>query len=209
MDGLNELFDICDDEKPRIRLAYEKIVPKYSNNEVQKLDEHSAQEAFFITYYIGQGLTWINDDLRNGLKLTKCKELFIDYLDKALEKVKSYSGTVYRMDGPDADTKFELDWFKKNTTKTIYCPGYLSTSIEHWDNRPVTWQIETLKTESFGKDLSSLNKVEMEILFKRGSKFRIIDVHHDSSTVVMQEVDINSKVDIDLIRDYTGFRNQV
>ena len=159
MDDLNELLNNCDGENPRIRHVYDAVMNKYTESGLSKLDEHTPSEAFFITYHLGSGL-WLNDDLRNGLKLdTKCKQMFAAYLDEALEKIKSYSGIVYRMDDPNAEARHELDWFKKNIGKTICVPAYLSTSTERWDNQPVTWKIATLKTESFGKDFSKLNKV--------------------------------------------------
>lgn len=143
--------------------------------------------------------------MRNGVDLiTKCKYLFAKFFDDSLEKIPSYDGIVYRMDNPNADADFELAWFAKNIGKNILLRHYLSTSIERWDNRPITWEIRTLNNGSFGKDIIELNTTEKEVLFKRNSKFTIIKV--ESSTVFMREIEKASHVDIELTKDYTGFQ---
>ncbi len=175
MDEIEEFLQTCDNERPRIRQAYNVISRKISQADLKKLNQLNDFESFFITYYIGQGISWLNDDLRNGINLiTKCKYLFAKFFDDSLEKIPSYDGIVYRMDNPNADADFELAWFAKNIGKNILLRHYLSTSIERWDNRPITWEIRTLKNGSFGKDIIELNTTEKEVLFKRNSKFTII-----------------------------------
>lgn len=206
MNNYNDFLKCCDEEKPRIRNAFEIILEKFANQELNKESSHTDFEAFFITFHIGQGLGWLNEDLRNGLKYkTECKTLFSEYLDNSLSKIGSYSGTVYRMDNPIADSEHELKWFRRNTGKCIIIRHYLSTSKDIWNNRPVTWEIETLQNGSYGKDISKLNISEREVLFKRDSRFRIIGINEKTSLVYLKEMEEGTNFDIELIKDYSDF----
>jgi hypothetical protein len=160
-------------------------------------------EEFVIAHYIGSGYSWVNDDLRNGIPFTsKCREMFSFLLDKSLNKVKSFSGKTFRMDDPDGDIETILNWFKSKKGKTILIPFYLSTSKDKWDHKPLIWEIQTLKADSFAKDVSMINEVENEILFKRNSKFRIKDVDINNKEVKLDEVNPDNSADINLIRQY-------
>jgi hypothetical protein len=57
MDEIEDFLQICDKERPRIRQAYNVISRKISQADLKKINQLNDFESFFITYYIGQGIS--------------------------------------------------------------------------------------------------------------------------------------------------------
>lgn len=167
----------------------------------------SEEEAVFILGYTASSSSWVNSDLRNGLDPdSKCKELFIRHLSDSLNKIPPYgSKTVYRMDeGCHNDPKIELEWFESKIGSVFRIPYFLSTAKEDYENSEIVWQIVTHHLNSKGRDISNLsnNKFEMEVLFDRNAKFKIIDVDKNRNYVFLQEIDPMQPSKFDLIGLY-------
>ena len=164
------------------------------------------EEAYFVLAYTGSASSWINSELRSGkTPLCICKQSYIHYLDKSLEKIApSKNPIVYRMDSPYGDTKEVLKWFKKNKNKVINIPYFLSTAKEDYNNSPIVWKINTLSQNSYGKDISNLtnNKTELEVLFMRNAKFKIVNVDYASSIIFLSEVTQESEFQYNMTNYY-------
>lgn len=170
-------------QKQYTRLAIGSLLPKniekYQNNikelqnqiESSKIDL-SEEEQYAINQYIGSESYRINEVLRNDLELTKQQQIMINNLDKALEKMPNYEGNVTRSIMLDEDRLKEfLENHKVGNNVTYKAYTSATTGIRYNDKSNVELYI---KSKS-GKDIRKFNKEEQEILFKRNTKFQIIN----------------------------------
>lgn len=150
-----------------------KIKPKASLSEA---------EEYALNSYISSGAYRVNGILRSGGKLSKEDKEIIENLDKALDKMPDYRGTVYRsvssfgIENVDAYIKSH----KVGDDKIF--PSYLSSSVETYDSSfPIQYVIKSKN----GKDIRAYNQSEKEILFKRNTSFLITKI--DGNTIYMEE----------------------
>ncbi len=143
----------------------------------------SFDEERALKEYISSGAYKVNPPLREGRPLSAQLRKQVMDLDAALEKMPIYQGTVYRslsafgIGDPDAF----LISYSPGERKGF--PAYTSAGTFVYDEGfPIQYVIQS-KT---GRDLRSYNPGEMEILFARGTKFRVTKV--DGRTVYMEEV---------------------
>ena len=141
-------------------------------------DEESA-----LKEYISSGAYKVNPQLRKGLPLTNELNKLVFDLDAALEKLPVYRGKIYRslsvFDMEDVEAF--LASYRLGTIKGF--PAYTSAGTVVYDNSfPLQYIIES----KAGRDLRNYNPGEMEILFPRGTKFRVTRV--DGRTIYMEEV---------------------
>lgn len=127
------------------------------------------QETSAIIGYVGGDYLAINNELRDG-KLTsiKTKEM-IPLIDSGLAKLPNYVGPVTRSLNLFNKNFYEfIDEIEKNENKE-----YLSVTAGEPYNEDSNVQI-TIESKS-GKNIRYFNMDEQEILYPRGSKFRVID----------------------------------
>lgn len=205
---LSQIIDLCGGEKDHhgltMKRKYEGYLPVAKRTNLNN-SELTEDEIFILIAYTGSSSSWINEDLRDGRRLsTPCKEHFALYLDSVLKKVCSFSNNiVFRMDFPSGEAKEILFWFQKQINKRFLIPYYLSTSKKDYKNSQIVWRIETAEI-SRGKDISdfSNSKGEQEILFERNSKFKVIGIDSQTNYVFLQELDHNSEIDFELNGSY-------
>ena len=213
-----EFLNICGDEIPdnstTIYNLYEEgfkqWFERYKNGDKSLEDNLSGiqknslsnDEAFYILAYTGSSSRWLNSDLRNNVVVRNvCKQLYIDNLNNSLDKVAPFNnGIVYHMDSPSAEDVEILDWFESKIGRKFKIPFFLSTSKEDYKNSPIVWEIETLKKESYGKDISNItnNKYEYEVLFRTESCFEIKRVNREKQYIYLKEVEADSNCDFNL-----------
>jgi len=193
-----------DDRYKKLNSAYAEKTRQYTTDGKKKIDDLTNDEEFIVAHYVGSAYNWVNDDLRNGAEFaTTCRRTYSTYLDIVLEKIQSFSGTVYRMDDPSGDNDTILKWFYTNKGKTIKVPNYVSTSKDRWDHHTsIVWKIQTLPAGSYGKDISMINEVEEEVLFMRNSKFKIEDVNSHLNEVFLLEVGPDVTEDLIAVKQY-------
>ncbi|MBK8807067.1 MAG: hypothetical protein IPO21_10630 [Bacteroidales bacterium] len=164
------------------------------------------EETFFILAYTGSYSSWVNSDVRNGLKLEcESKIAFTKWLNRSLDKVAPFNNSiVYRMDNPLGEIEIVLEWFDKKIGKNIKIPYFLSTAKEAYKDSRIVWKIETLVENSFGKDLVQLsnNRFEREVLFRTGSCFEIISTDYETGYINLKEIKSNSESQIELTGCY-------
>ncbi|MCD8086928.1 MAG: minor capsid protein, partial [Clostridiales bacterium] len=170
-------------------MTYKEWYAKYveGKNEVEKSGEDgilNGTDIRAIQDYMSSGVAYpLNDALRNGDTLTTTQAQLVRDLDTALTKLPDYEGTVYRsvstsmIDDPAA---FLAQHQENNVVKS---PAYTSTGKTVYDP---SMEIQYVITSKRGKDISSINVKEQEVLFKRNTKFIVERV--DGKTLYMTEV---------------------
>jgi hypothetical protein len=123
--------------------------------------------------YTGSGYTDLNDALRNGT-VDASQAARVDALNRALEKLPTYEGTVIRgSDLPDE----ALAQYKLGEVFTEL--GFLSTTTDVAVARsPVfSGNVEFQIVSTSGRDVSSYSMFpeEQEILFPSGARFYVVD----------------------------------
>ena len=166
------------------RLALGSLLPEnvltYQNkvNELQSQIESSKielsdDEQYAINQYISPESYKLNEVLRDELKLTKQQQETIKYLDKALNKFSNYEGNVSRsliIDKGELNKFLQIHKVGNNVTYKAYTSTTVGNRYNELSN--VELHIKSKK----GKDIRKYNKEEQEILFKRNSEFKVIQI---------------------------------
>ena len=146
-------------------MTYKEWRARYVEGEPQ-LDN---DEQYAINQYISSEGYKINEKLRKNVPLSKAEKQMVKNLDSALSRMKDYTGTVVRVleipSGADLDKFLE----EHQNGKEVEYNEYISTSSKEGYNPDANVIIYINSTK--GKDISSFNPGESEILYKRNSKF--------------------------------------
>lgn len=134
--------------------------------------ELSDEEQYAVNQYISAESYILNETLREELELTEQQKTLINNLDKALDKFPKYEGNVTRSIMLDKDT---LKNFLKNhkVGNNVIYKAYTSTTVGSRYNDESNIELH-IKSKN-GKDIRKFNKEEQEILFKRNTKFQVIN----------------------------------
>lgn len=170
-------------QKQYERLAIGSLLPEnisnYRNkaNELQNKIESSKielsdEEQYAINQYISSESYILNETLREELELTEQQKTLINNLDKALDKFPKYEGNVTRSIMLDKDTLKDFLENHKVGNNVIY-KAYTSTTVGNRYNDESNIELH-IKSKR-GKDIRKFNKEEQEILFKRNTKFQVIN----------------------------------
>lgn len=127
-----------------------------------------------IMQYISSDFYAINEKLRNGVSLTKTESRMVQQLDEALKKMPYYKGTVSRsmyFGDEDAVQKC-LEQFRIG--EVVCDSGFMSTTCGAELYNPKGEIQIYIKNAGKGRNLTSVNGAEMEVLYERGTKFRVI-----------------------------------
>ena len=135
-----------------------------------------------IMRYIGSDSYKINETLRNSAKLNQDQKEWVKMLDKALEKIPVYEGTVtrslsFQLQGKEALEEFLKPYIVDN--EIIY-PAYTSATIGETYNPKGEVQLTIISKTA--RNITTLNKGEQEVLFERGKKFKVVD-RYDTNTI--------------------------
>lgn len=133
-------------------------------------------EEYSLKQYVSGKAYIINDKLRNNTPLNDEDEEYIHHLDNALRKMPKYQGNLNR------SLLFDYDEDKEQFIKThqkgnvITYDEYLSATKDAipYD---ASGQVQIYVIQSSrGRDISTYNKNELEVLYPRKSSFEILDV---------------------------------
>ena len=158
--------------------------------DVTALEEENA-----LLRYKSGGSYQINAALRDGTPLTQEQQRTVDALDRALEKLPTYSGTVYRRLSFDLEGREALDAFlaEHQPGGIIGYPAYTSASTDQ-DGYPVEGDLTvTMVIEGRnGRNMAGIgNNFEKEVVYPRESVFSIDRIETDSQgnpVLYMKEV---------------------
>lgn len=142
-------------------------------------EELNIEEKHALNRYVSSDSYKINEKLRTRSQLTDDEKQFINLLDKALDKLPDYQGTVYRNITLDMASEEEFDNFARRHSvgNFVGYEGYTSTSKDKEgyiiDGDKIV--LITMKVKH-GKDINHFGygiPEEQEVLLKRGAKFEI------------------------------------
>ena len=172
--------DSFEDFKKKYLNAVEKSVIRSTiKDKLDDIDVKSIHDYMSSKSYI------VNEKLRNETPLNKEEKEFTEHLDVALDKMPSYEGNLQRsliFYSDDDVSEFMKDYIIGNR---ITFKEYLSTTKGETYNPEgqVQMFIEDAKS---GKDISSLNEAENEVLYKRDSSFVVKNVvEHDGVNYIL------------------------
>ncbi len=162
---------------------------------MQKYDI-SVEEASIIYMYTSHG---IFDDVNSQLR---CRPEYLDedikeycrLLDDALEKMPSHNKcTVYRdISCSEEESASIINNYRLSIEKEIIESAFVSTHIENerWSEASGVHIIIKTKEKSNGKGLMELsfNATEGEVLFKKGTPFKVDGVDVENNMVYLTEI---------------------
>lgn len=189
------------------KLHYEKFKNKISNHKFgsttktgENLDSMikcniSIEEAALVYMYTINMCFEVNSQLRhNKGRMDKDVFEYSEQLNYVLNKLPSYdNGIVYRdIKHPDRPVKSLLNDYKKNMNMNIIENAFISSHIENQQWREPKTDLRliiTTKDRSNGKDLRELsfNSDEKEVLFKKGTYFKVVDVNERNNIIELVE----------------------
>ena len=128
----------------------------------------------------------VNDALRtSGFEgLDAQKKVFVETLDRALQKMKRYQGDLLRtVDFSDYPNQEALDTFLKDYTpdNVVTIPQYWSTSKSEGYNDSASVKIHIMNAKH-GRDISDIGLDEAEVLYERNTAFRVIHKKFSNGT---------------------------
>ena len=155
----------------------------------------TAAERSAVLQYKSSESYKVNAKLRDGIALTEAEQEMVDALDRALEKLPRYEGTVYRRMSFDMEGQEALDAFLEEHAAGDIVPyeAYTSSSTEQ-DGYPVEgkWTVLQVIKGQNGRDLDGIgNNFEREVLFPRDTLFYVEKVGTDAEgnpIIYMEEV---------------------
>lgn len=156
----------------------------------EKSDKLTEEEFLVVRKYIGGQSYALNESLRSGRELSEEYRQWSQDLDKALDKMPKYQGEVTRSIGFFGQ-KEQLKEFLRihKVGEDVEYPAYTSTTKGEIYN-PDADILVKIKSKS-GRDISSMNKEEQEIVYPRNSKFTVINfkVNSGKYEIEMEEKD--------------------
>lgn len=166
---------------------------RFAEGERERQTEENAftlGEMSAIMQYISSDFYAINEKLRDGVSLTEPEKQMVQQLDEALKKMPRYKGTVSRsmyFGDEDAVQKC-LEQF--HIGEKVCIPSFMSSTCSTELYNPegeIQIYIENAKR---GRNLTSVNGAEMEVLYERGTKFLVIDVveQYGKHWILLEEV---------------------
>ncbi len=151
---------------------------------VDAIIQLTKEEQWALNTYISSESYKINALLRTEITLSDEQEMLMKNLDAALEKMPTYTGTVYR--SMDSRMIFDIDSFWKQHVigQKISYAAYTSSATKIYDD---SMDIQIVIKSKTGKDIRQYNSDELEILFSRNSHFIVVD--RKENTILMEEIE--------------------
>ena len=166
------------------KLTYEEWRKKYVENDPESaILELNKRETSALQKYVSAASYSLNDKLRRGESLSEAEQRWTKRLDKALDKLPVYEGTVYRSLSSDMIPDKAAFLAAHEVDAIVTYDAYTSTSTEVYDS---DMDIQLVIQSKTGRDMRGINTIEKEILFKRESRF-IVD-RKEGNTIWLTEI---------------------
>ena len=163
-----------EDYPEEIRPAVNELISKAREMLKEQSQKLSESEQYAISDYVSSGSYTINEKLRNGAKLLEEEKKKAKSLDSALEKFPDYKGTVTRSLYFRFEKKMRKFLDEYRVGKTVTYREFLSTTCGDVYN-PQGQVLITIIDSQKGKDIREYNPEEQEILYRRNSKFMVLE----------------------------------
>lgn len=175
--------------------AYEKWLDGYSTTHNMSFKDWikvkpTTKELRAIKRYISSDAYKINERLRNDVKLNVSDKHFVRNLDGILNRMPNYEGNLNRsVDITDPAKRKEFLQRHKTGGKITY-KEFLSTTKGIMTYNPEADIQIYIENGRKGRDISSFNSSEKEILYERNSSFRVMNVVDIDGTtyILLKEV---------------------
>ena len=165
-------------------MTYEEWHKKYVENDPESaILELNKRETSALQKYVSAASYSLNDKLRRGESLSEAEQRWTKRLDKALDKLPVYEGTVYRSLSSDMIPDKAAFLAVHEVDAIVTYDAYTSTSTEVYDS---DMDIQLVIQSKTGRDMRGINTIEKEILFKRESRF-IVD-RKEGNTIWLTEI---------------------
>jgi len=141
--------------------------------------------------YIGGESYFINDKLRRGNKLTHDELLWVETLDMAIRNMPAYKGLVCRSIAINGD---ELkDFLESYQTGKIIQYNAFTSATKFRDAKDCynpEAKVQIFIQSNSGRDISSLNPGESEVLYTLRSKFRVKAIEENGNLyyILLEEI---------------------
>lgn len=197
---------VTDDEIERLlKLSKNTHGPNRSYYErMTSIAETPSRNArFLISNYADHFSGIINDYLRRQSNVYSHRDDYYEFykylLNKSLDECLSFNNNkVIRIDNPSIGSEFALEWYKNRVGQEICYPYFLSTTKFLRGKCNFCLSIET-NSNSAGKDIepylsTGMAESEKEVLFKSGSKFKIISVSKSKGRISLKEISRHKQI---------------
>ena len=159
----------------------QQIIDKYKSLNIGDLSmslaaEHlNTDDIAAIEAYMTSNIAYsMNYQLRNGIALSPELEEVKRSIDTALAKLPDYEGVVYRSLSKDNLDDIETFYQRHRIGETVTYSAFTSASKSIYDQ---SMAIQFIIKSKRGKNISDINKLEEEVLFRRESEFLVTNVN--------------------------------
>ena len=159
----------------------QQIIDKYKSLNIGDLSMSLAAEYLntddiaAIEAYMTSNIAYsMNYQLRNGIALSPELEEVKRSIDTALAKLPDYEGVVYRSLSKDNLDDIETFYQRHRIGETVTYSAFTSASKSIYDQ---SMAIQFIIKSKRGKNISDINKLEEEVLFRRESEFLVTNVN--------------------------------
>lgn len=144
-----------------------------------KLDD---KDIYAIDQYKSARSYQINAGLRSEVPLSEADNAIILDIDRAIQKLPVYEGTVYR--SLSSDMMEDAEGFLKKYVPgaIVEEPAFTSVGTQIYD---ANMDIQMVIQSKRGRDMREYNPNESEVLFPRGTKFKVVKV--EGTTIFLEE----------------------
>lgn len=125
----------------------------------------------------------VNAALRGEMPITEELLSTISSIDRAVEKLPIYEGTVYRSLRSEEMADVGAFFEQHSTGNIVSYPAFTSSGTEVYDE---SMDIQMVIRSKRGRDMRKYNPLEHEVLFMRDSKF--IVEKKDGNRICMVEI---------------------
>lgn len=165
----------------------DKIENRLTKKKMEVKVNLTGEEEYALNRYISSEAYTLNEKLRNGVELSAEDAEWVKNLDSALDKMPVYRGNLIRcVDIKDEETAQKFVEGLQVGKRRVF-DEYISTSRNN-DYNPNANILIYILNATKGRDISAYNPGEAEVLYTRGSEFKIIDrAEVDGKTYVLLE----------------------
>lgn len=171
------------------KYAAQKDDKDYDFSDLSGLNE---QEKTYVVAYLNNAYRTVNNSLR-GTEPNADGDLLATKISSAIKKLKTYEGETYRrMSVSNKEAQKLLSYYKDNKGKEVTFKEFLSTGKNQAKIKskfsPYTNEtsLDFVIQSKRGRDLRRYNSEEKEILFDKGSRFKVVSV--SGKTIRLAEV---------------------
>lgn len=181
-DGITQFVKIEAKDYNTFKETYQQLslnLQFFATNKLNNMDIKSIYDYMSSKSYV------VNEKLRTGGKLSDAEQKMINNLNKALDKMPKYEGNLQRslfFYNEESVNEFLKDY---KVGETIDYKEFLSTTKGGTYNPEGQVQI-FIQDAKNGRDISSFNKEEQEVLYKNNSTFNVLNiVEHDGKHYIL------------------------